>query len=176
MAGTWLSCFGIKGREADLGTTADQLAARSFGADTPMPSLELTGEGGAATCDQSGGGCSYGSTTAFRTPFQPLPMEDNPRKVFYQLFGQGDTAEERKEILSETGSLLDYVLGEGASLKKRVSAADSARVSDYLDSVREVERRVQRLATSKSMADEPAQRTARASRTSSMITSTRCST
>jgi Protein of unknown function (DUF1552) len=151
MAGTWLSCFGVKGREGDLGTTADQLAARHFGSDTPMPSLELTGEGGAATCNQSGGGCGYGSTTAFRTPFQALPMEDNPRKVFYQLFGKGDTGTERKEILSETGSLLDYVLGEGASLKNRVSVADRARINDYLDSVREVEQRVQRLATSKSM-------------------------
>ena len=151
MAGTWLSCYGVKGREGDLGTSADQLAARHFGADTPMPSLELTGEGGAATCNQAGGGCGYGSTTAFRTPFQPLPMEDNPRKVFYQLFGKGDTGTERKEILSETGSLLDYVLGEGASLKNRVGPADRARVSDYLDSVREVEQRVQRLATSKSM-------------------------
>ncbi|MEO8308732.1 MAG: DUF1552 domain-containing protein, partial [Pseudomonadota bacterium] len=151
MAGTWLSCFGVKGREGDLGTSADQLAARHFGADTPMPSLELTGEGGAATCNQAGGGCGYGSTTAFRTPFQPLPMEDNPRKVFYQLFGKGDTGTERKEILSETGSLLDYVQTEGASLKNRVGAADRARVSDYLDSVREVEQRVQRLATSKSM-------------------------
>jgi hypothetical protein len=151
MAGTWLSCFGVKGREGDLGTSADQLAARHFGADTPMPSLELTGEGGAATCNQAGAGCGYGSTTAFRTPFQPLPMEDNPRKVFYQLFGKGDTGTERKEILSETGSLLDYVLDEGASLKNRVGAADRARVNDYLESVREVEQRVQRLATSKSM-------------------------
>jgi hypothetical protein len=151
MAGTWLSCYGVKGREGDLGTSADQLAARHFGADTPMPSLELTGEGGAATCNQAGAGCGYGSTTAFRTPFQPLPMEDNPRKVFYQLFGKGDTGTERKEILSETGSLLDYVMAEGDSLKKRVGPADRARVSDYLDSVREVEQRVQRLATSKSM-------------------------
>jgi hypothetical protein len=77
-------------------------------------------------------------------------MEDNPRKVFYQLFGQGDTSKERKAILSETDSLLDYVMEEGAALKKRIGAADRARVSDYLDSVREVEQRVQRLATSKS--------------------------
>jgi hypothetical protein len=150
MAGTWLSCYGIKNRDGDHGTTADQIAARHFGADTPLPSLELTGEGGNATCGQGATGCGFGSTTAFRTPFQPLPMEDNPRKVFYQLFGQGDTSSERKEILSETGSLLDYVLEEGASLKKRVSAADRARVNDYLESVREVEQRVQKLATSKS--------------------------
>jgi hypothetical protein len=151
MAGTWLSCYGVKNREGDMGTSADQLAAKHFGADTPLPSLELTGEGGGATCNQAGGGCGYGSTTAFRTPFQPLPMEDNPRKVFYQLFGKGDTGTERKEILNETGSLLDYVLEEGALLNKRVSAADRARVGDYLESVREVEQRVQRLANSKSM-------------------------
>lgn len=150
MAGTWLSCYGIKNREGDLGTTADQIAARHFGGNTPIPSLELTGEGGNATCGQGDTGCGFGSTVAFRTPFQPLPMEDNPRKVFYQLFGQGDTSKERKAILSETDSLLDYVLEEGSALKKRIGAADRARVSDYLDSVREVEQRVQRLASSKS--------------------------
>ncbi|MET0281114.1 MAG: DUF1552 domain-containing protein [Steroidobacteraceae bacterium] len=150
MAGTWLSCHGIKGREGDLGTTADQLAARHFLGNTPLPSLELTGEGGNATCGQGATGCGFGSTVAFRTPFQPLPMEDNPRKVFYQLFGQGDTTAERKEILSETGSLLDYVMAEGKSLNSRISAADRARVNDYLESVREVEQRIQRLATSKS--------------------------
>jgi hypothetical protein len=150
MAGTWLSCFGIRNREGDLGTTADQLAARHFGADTPLPSLELTGEGGNATCGQGATGCGFGSTVAFRTPTQPLPMEDNPRKVFYQLFGQGDTTKERREILSETGSLLDYVMDEGAALKARIGAADRTRVSDYLDSVREVEARVQKLSSSKS--------------------------
>jgi len=150
MAGTWLSCYGVKDREGDKGTTADQLAARHFGGDTPLPSLELTGEGGNATCSQSGTGCGFGTTVAFRSPTQPLPMEDNPRKVFYQLFGQGDTTPERKQILTETGSLLDYVKSEGAALNKRIGAADRARLSDYLESVREVEQRVQRLSTSKS--------------------------
>ncbi len=150
MAGTWLSCFGIKGREGDKGVTADQLAARAFGRDTPMPSMELTGEGGNATCGQGATGCGFGSTTAFRTPTQPLPMEDNPRKVFYQLFGQGDTTKERREILDETGSLLDYVRDEGSRLQRRIGAADRARVSDYLDSIREVESRVQKLAHSES--------------------------
>ena len=150
MAGTWLSCHGIKGREGDLGTTADQLAARHFSASTPIPSLELTGEGGNATCGQGATGCGFGSTTAFRTPFQPLPMEDNPRKVFYQLFGQGDTTGERKAILTETDSLLDYVAEQGNALQRKLGAADRARVNDYLDSVREIEQRVQKLATSKS--------------------------
>jgi hypothetical protein len=150
MAGTWLSCFGVKGREGDKGVTADQMAARHFGQGTPLPSMELTGEGGNATCGQGNTGCGFGSTVAFRTPTQPLPMEDNPRKVFYQLFGQGDTNAERREILQETGSILDYVRGESARLQRRVGATDRARVSDYLDSIREVEGRMQRLANSDS--------------------------
>ncbi len=77
-------------------------------------------------------------------------MEDNPRKVFFALFGQGDNTRERKEILSETGSLLDYVMDQSKSLNARVGAADRARLSDYLDSIREVESRTQKLAASKS--------------------------
>ncbi len=97
MAGTWLSCYGPKDRDPTgaLGVTADQLAAKHIGQDTPLPSLELTGEGGGTACATGAVGCGFGGTTAFRTPTQPLPMENNPRKVFYQLFGQGDTAEER---------------------------------------------------------------------------------
>jgi hypothetical protein len=174
MAGTWLSCHGIKNREGDMGTTADQLAARHFAGNTPIPSLELTGEGGNATCGQGATGCGFGSTVAFRTPFQPLPMEDNPRKVFYQLFGQGDTSKERKAILSETDSLLDYVMEEGAALKKRIGAAARAR-----------QRLPDRCArwSSACSAWPPARarrwtcRTRRrACPTSSVITSTRCST
>lgn len=150
MAGTWLSCHGVANRDGDKGTTADQLAARHFAGNTPLTSLELTGEGGNATCGQGATGCGFGSTVAFRNPFQPLPMEDNPRKVFYQLFGQGDTSDERKAILAETGSLLDYVMDEGKALSRRIGAADRARLANYLDSVREVEQRIQRLTVSKS--------------------------
>jgi hypothetical protein len=82
---------------------------------------------------------------SFRTPDQPLPMESNPRKAFYAMFGQGDTKEEREAILNTTSSLLDYVKDSTASLNRRLDAADRARVNDYLDSVREIERRVQRL-------------------------------
>jgi hypothetical protein len=149
MAGTWLSCFGPAGREAgkDQGTTADQLAARALGQDTPLPSLELSGEGGGGPCGAAGG-CGFGSTVAFRTPFQPLPMEDNPRKVFFQLFGQGDNSAERAAIMSETRSILDFVQGETTALQQRIGAADRRQVGDYLESVREVERRVQKLASS----------------------------
>jgi len=141
---TWLSCVGPNGRVAtgDRGVTADQLAARHIGQETPMPSIEL--------CGEPGGSVSY------RTPLQPLPMEGNPRKIFYQMFGQGDTNEERRGILNATGSLLDYVKDASASLDRRLDPSDRALVGDYLDSVREIERRVQKLKVSQeSMGDLP---------------------
>jgi hypothetical protein len=150
MAGTWLSCFGPQGRNADsdMGVSADQFAARHFGTDTPLSSLEVTGEGGATACGTGAVGCGFGGTTAFRTPFQPLPMENNPRKVFYQMFGRGDTKDDRLAILDDSGSVLDYVRQSAASLDAKLGSADRARLSDYLDSVREVEQRVQKLGVS----------------------------
>jgi hypothetical protein len=156
MAGTWLSCHGVKGREqgSDLGISADQLAARHFN-DTPLASLEIAGEGGATACGTGAVGCGFGGTTAFRTPTQPLPMENNPRKVFYQMFGRGDTAEERAAILAESDSVLDYVMESSRQLEQRIGAADRRVLSDYLDSVREVEGRIQKLsAASKASAVE----------------------
>jgi hypothetical protein len=130
---TWLNCVNPRKRDVKngIGITVDQIAARHFGKDTSLPSLELCGE--------------PGGMISFRTPGQPLPMESNPRKVFYGMFGQGDTKEERAAILNNTGSLLDYVRESTASLNRRLDAGDRARVNDYLDSVREVERRVQKL-------------------------------
>jgi hypothetical protein len=95
-------------------------------------------------CTEAGG---YNSLS-FRTPVQELQMESNPRKVFYNLFGQGDNTQERRQIVQTTGSLLDYVRDATASLNKELDAADRAVVSDYLDSVREIERRVQKLKAS----------------------------
>jgi hypothetical protein len=141
---TWLNCVSPRKRNRDtgVGVTADQIAARYLGKDTPLPSLELCGE--------------PGGIISFRTPDQPLPMEGNPRKVFYSMFGQGDTKQEREAILNTTDSLLDYVRESTASLERKLDAADRARVSDYLDSVREIEIRVQRLEESQqSMADLP---------------------
>jgi hypothetical protein len=130
---TWLSCVSPRLRNAKtgVGVTADQIAARHLGKDMSLPSLELCGE--------------PGGMISFRTPDQPLPMESNPRKAFYGMFGQGDTAQEREAILNTTGSLLDYVRESAASLNRWLDAGDRARVSDYLDSVREIERRVQKL-------------------------------
>ncbi|HEY7671295.1 MAG TPA: DUF1552 domain-containing protein [Gammaproteobacteria bacterium] len=130
---TWLSCVapwdaGLAGPEA--GVTADQMAARHIGQDTRLPSLELTT-------------AQVGAQLAWRTPKQSLPQEGNPRNVFYKLFGQGDTNEERAAILVETGSILDRVKAQADRLQAELGAPDRAVVGDYLDSVREIERRVQ---------------------------------
>jgi len=141
---TWLSCVHPRMRSdaTGAGITADQIAARHLQKDTPLPSLEICGE--------------PGGMISFRNPKQPLPMEGNPRKVFVSMFGQGQTAEEREAILGTTNSLLDYVTEATASLNGSLDAADRAKVSDYLDSVREVELRVQKLdESSESLADLP---------------------
>jgi hypothetical protein len=142
IAGTWLGCVApAVSQQPNGGTSADQIAAQHIGQDTTLPSIELAGEGGGGACDPSFG-CSYSGTVAFRTPTQPLPMENNPRKAFYRLFGQGDNAAERHEIVEETGSILDMVSESAADLKRQLGTSDKAMVDDYLDSVRELERRV----------------------------------
>jgi Protein of unknown function (DUF1552) len=132
---TWLTCVHPQDRKpgTDIGTSADQLAARAIGQDTSLPSLELCGEPG-----------GY-SSVSWRNPTQPLPMEGNPRKVFYGMFGQGDSNEERRAIINSQGSLLDYAREATADLNRQLDGSDRAIVSDYLDSVREIERRVQKL-------------------------------
>ena len=142
IAGTWLGCVHPPmSQQPNAGTSADQVAAKYIGQDTTLPSIELAGEGGGGACDPQFG-CSYSGTIAFRTPTQPLPMENNPRKAFYRLFGQGDNASERHEIIEETGSILDMVTQSAADLKRQLGTSDKRMVDDYLDSVRELERRV----------------------------------
>jgi hypothetical protein len=149
--GTWLSCvYPGRARPDDslAGITIDQLAAQRIGQDTPFPSLEICTEvkaSGNGGCNPEYG-CGYGTTLSRRTPTQPLPMEHNPRKLFYRLFGQGDTAEEREAIVAQTGSLLDLVTESASALRGQIGAADRMRVEEYLDSVREIERQVQILA------------------------------
>ncbi len=130
---TWLNCVkpwepGIA--SPDAGVTADQLAARHIGQDTRLPSLELTTS-------------QVGARLAWRTPTQPLPQEGNPRAVFQKLFGQGDTDKERAAILHETDSILDHVQAQAKRLNATLGVRDRVIVTDYLDSVREIERRVQ---------------------------------
>jgi Protein of unknown function (DUF1552) len=133
---TWLSAVLPRNRNANTGrgVTVDQIAARHLGKNTPLPSMEL--------CGEPGGNLSY------KTPTQPLPMEGNPRKLFFTMFGQGDNQKERNAILNTTTSLLDYVKESTASLNRELDPADRTRVSEYLDSVRDVELRVQKLQAS----------------------------
>jgi len=145
--GTWLSCvLPDVGQDPHGGVTADQIAAAHIGQDTPLPSIEVAteGRGGSGACDRSYG-CSYGGTISFRTPTTPLPMESDPRKLFERLFGQGDSAQERKAIAKQYSSILDLVSQEAADLQKSLDAPDRARLGDYLESVREIERRVQKM-------------------------------
>jgi hypothetical protein len=142
IAGTWLGCVHPPvSQQPNAGISADQVAAKYIGQDTTLPSIELAGEGGGGACDPQFG-CAYSGTIAFRTPTQPLPMENNARKAFYRLFGQGDNAGERHEIIEETGSILDMVTESAADLKRQLGTSDKRMVDDYLDSVRELERRV----------------------------------
>jgi len=148
--GTWLNCaspFTVDENDPDYGISADQIAAQTIGQDTPFPSLELCTEvksSSAGACDATLG-CGLGSTISFRTRTQPLPMEHNPRKLFFRMFGQGDTAEERDSITSQKYSLLDLVMESASSLTGRLGNADQARMEEYLDSVRDVERQVEKL-------------------------------
>jgi len=144
--GTWLTCVHpTEGIDSHGGVSADQLAAAHIGQDTPYPSLEIAtaqGHGVGSACER-GYGCAYSGTVSFRTPTTPLPVESNPRELFLRLFGQGDTPEERRFLAEQTGSLLDMIASEAATLKRRIGAEDQAVLSNYLESVREIERRVQ---------------------------------
>ncbi|MBV8842268.1 MAG: DUF1552 domain-containing protein [Bryobacterales bacterium] len=145
--GTWLSCVHpAMSQEAHGGTTADQIAAAQIGQDTPLPSLEVATEthGGGGFCDRDYG-CSYSGTISFRTPTTPLPMENDPRKLFIRLFGQGDNAAERARLSKQYASLLDMVGEEAKELQRVLGPSDQAMLSDYLESVREIERRIQKM-------------------------------
>ena len=126
-----------------LGTTADQLAARYLGAETPLPSLELVLEKPTAiSCDS--GDCFYSNTISWRDPTTPLEMEPHPRVVFERLFGDGGTAADRRAQVRQTGSILDSVTEEALSLERTLGPADRNKLSEYLDSVRDLEQRIGR--------------------------------
>jgi len=134
-----------EGSDYLLAKTADQIIAGEIGKDTPLPSLELAIDSTSlvGNCD-NGLACAYMDNLSWSSPTTPMPAEANPRVVFERLFGDGGSAAERREELKLNGSLLDWVLGDVRSLQRRVGATDRARVDQYLDSIREVERRIQR--------------------------------
>src|SRR5690348_9201902 len=142
---TWLSC--VHPRESlspSMAATVDQIAAQQIGQDTPYPSLEVAtaqGHGVGSACER-GYGCSYSGTLSFRNASTPLPIESNPRQLFLRLFGQGDSPGERQYLALQTTSILDMIMSEADSMGRKLGSQDRATLSDYLDSVREIERRV----------------------------------
>lgn len=128
-----------------LGTTVDQIAAKRLGQETQLPSLELAMDllNNAGQCD-NGYACVYQNNLSWSTPTTPLPAEAHPRLVFENLFGEGGTADDRRETLRRRASLLDSVTEEMKRFKLQLGANDRGKVDDYFQSIREVERRIQR--------------------------------
>jgi len=148
-AAGWLSGVLAKRTQAEDvlgGTTIDQIVAQQIGQETPFPSLELatadfTGYVGACT---SGYSCVYTNTISWSSPTTPLPMEINPRAVFERLFGRPGSPGERAARFNRTRSILDLVAAQAADLQRSLGPRDRARLGDYLDNVREIERRIER--------------------------------
>src|SRR5215469_8205320 len=127
-------------------TTIDQIVAQKIGQDTPLPSLEMATEdftGYVGGCSP-GFSCAYMNTISWSTPKTPLPMETNPRAVFESLFGEAGTAAQRDARRRAAGSILDSITEETKTLERGLGARDRARLDDYMDNVREIERRIQR--------------------------------
>jgi hypothetical protein len=135
-----------QGSDVFAGTSLDQMYAQKYGQDTPIPSMQLCIE----NVDQAGG-CSYGyscvytDSISWATPKQPLPMTRDPRVVFDQLFGVGATPQERAERRTEDRSILDWINTSTSRLMRELGAGDRARLTEYLDDIREIERRIQRV-------------------------------
>jgi len=149
-AATFLTGVHVKKTEgADIqgGVSMDQIAAKALGAETQLASLELALESVEllGACD-SGYSCAYANTIAWRSPATPLPMENDPRAVFERLFGATDTTDAAARLarIAKERSILDSVSSDLQRLQKRVGAADRTKVTDYLDAVRDIERRIQK--------------------------------
>jgi len=144
----WLSgTFPAKGSNLKLGTTIDQIIAKQIGGESTFPSMEFATEDHSTHLGSCAGDflCSYMSTISWASATQPLPMEINPRVVFERMFG-GDrgTPEERRTRLAKNTSILDAVRESAHDLKMHLGPRDQARVDEYLDNVREIERRLVR--------------------------------
>ncbi len=135
-----------QGSDLYVGTSLDQIHAQRFGKDTALPSLQLCIESmdAAGGCDYNYS-CAYTDSISWASPDEPLPMIRNPRVAFDLLFGSGGTAEERSSRRRTHRSILDWVMEEVADLKRDLSSEDTQRMDRYLDNVREIERRIQRV-------------------------------
>jgi len=133
-----------EGSDVFVGTSMDQLYAQRFGQDTPIPSMQLCIE----NVDQAGGcaygyACVYTDSISWKSPTEALPMIRDPRVAFDQLFGAGGTPEDRASRRRTNRSILDWIVGEVDGLKRQLGATDRHRLDQYLDNIREIERRIQ---------------------------------
>ena len=148
---SWLTGSHIKrteGSDLRAGVSLDQLIASRFRKDTPLPSLELAILPNSVTggCD-TGYSCAYGTTLSWASPTTPLPTQSSPRLVFEQLFGDGGSAAQRLSATRTKKSILDSAIGEMNTLQAKLGPRDRSTVTDYLDVLREVERRIQQTET-----------------------------
>jgi hypothetical protein len=144
-----------QGSDLRAGTSLDQIVAQKYGHETPIPSMQLCIE----NIDQAGGcfygySCAYTDSISWASPSEPLPMVRDPRLVFDQLFGIGSTEEERAARRRRDRSILDWVTESARRLNNTLGAADRARLEEYLDDVREVERRIQQIEAYNSSGEE----------------------
>lgn len=135
-----------EGSDVHVGTSLDQIYAKRFGQDTPIPSMQLCIE----NVDQAGGcaygyACVYTDSISWASPTDPLPVIRDPRVAFEKLFGVGGSSAERAERRKTRRSILDFVSGEMSSLKASLGPDDKRRLDSYLEDIREVERRIQRV-------------------------------
>lgn len=135
-----------EGSDYFVGTSIDQLYAQRFGQDTPLPSIQLCIEAvdASGACDY-GYACVYADTISWSSPTTPLPMTLDPRMAFENLFGDGTTAEERASRQKVNRSILDWISNDVGRLQRTLPASDRARLNGYLEDVREIERRIERI-------------------------------
>ena len=146
-----------QGSDIWCGTSLDQIYAQHFGGDSPVPSMQLCIE----KLDQAGGctynySCAYTDSISWASPNEPLPMIRDPRVAFDMLFGTGGSPEEREARRRSRGSVLDWVAGEVAALGRELGAEDRMRMDRYLQHVRELERRIERIEARNSSGEERA--------------------
>ena len=149
-ASTWLTGVHVKkteGPDIHAGVSVDQIVAKALGKETQLASLELAIDSVEVlgACDQ-GYSCAYANTIAWRTPTTPLPMENSPRAVFERLFGATDSTDVQARLarIRQDRSILDFVTNEASGLNRALGAGDQLKLAQYLDAVRDVERRVQK--------------------------------
>jgi hypothetical protein len=144
-----------QGSDLFVGTSLDQIHARRFGQDTPLPSMQFT----IPNIDQAGGctynySCAYTDSISWASPNEPLPMIRDPRVAFDMLFGAGGTPAERAERRAMRSSILDWITGEVSTINRQLGAEDRRRMEQYLDNVREIERRIEMVESHNSSGEE----------------------